>query len=155
MTAFADVTSTRVTPYDWQCQDVNSQRISDHARFDTAFVACLNAPNGAFVQGGKYRIAKTAQPTPPPTPVPVLGTATFTWGTPTTNTDGSPLTNLVGYRVLFGNSPTNLNQSLGVGLVTRYVASNLTPGTYCFAAIALSPTEQGDPSDPVVCKVIA
>jgi hypothetical protein len=68
--ALSQVQSTRVSDADWQCQDESGKRISDHQRFDTAFVACLNAPNGAYVQGGRYRINK-GQPTPPAPPSPV------------------------------------------------------------------------------------
>lgn len=58
--ALAQVSSTRTTSYDWQCQDASGARISDHQREGTAIVACVNAPNGAYVQGGRYRITKNA-----------------------------------------------------------------------------------------------
>jgi hypothetical protein len=68
------------------------------------------------------------------------GSATLTWTPPTANTDGSPLTNLAGYRVYWGTSlgdypnSTTLNNP---GL-TSYVVSNLTPGTWYFVATALN-----------------
>lgn len=37
--------------------------------------------------------------------------ATVTWGAPTTNTDGTPYTDPGGYRVLYGRSVDNLDQS--------------------------------------------
>lgn len=93
--AMSQVTSTRVSDADWQCQDESGKRISDHQRFDTAFVACLNAPNGAFVQGGRYRINK-GQPTPPP-PVDtdndgVPDSADKCPTVPSTEPDGCPAT---------------------------------------------------------------
>src|SRR6185436_12613893 len=39
------------------------------------------------------------------------GTATVNWTAPTTNTDGSALTNLTGFKVVYGNSSTSLNQT--------------------------------------------
>lgn len=53
---------TRVTTYDWQCQDASGNRISDHQRSDLALIACINASNGAQVQGGRYRINRQATP---------------------------------------------------------------------------------------------
>jgi hypothetical protein len=68
------------------------------------------------------------------------GSATLSWVPPTTNADGSPLTNLAGYRVYWGTSlgdypnTTTLNNA---GL-TSYVVGNLTPGTWYFVATALN-----------------
>jgi hypothetical protein len=68
------------------------------------------------------------------------GSATLTWTPPTTNIDGSPLTNLAGYRVYWGtslgdypNSTTLSNPGL-----TSYVVTNLTPGTWYFVATAVN-----------------
>lgn len=60
----ADVTSTRDTPYDFQTQTAAGLPITNHTRFDTAFVACLNNPACAFVQGGRYRVNRGVVPTP-------------------------------------------------------------------------------------------
>ncbi len=154
--ASAEVTSTRVGTFDWQCQDVNGVRISDHTRVDTAFIACLNAPAGAFVQGGRYRLTKTIPVVPVPTPVPPAPTniATLSWTAPTANTNGTPLTDLIGYKIVYGTSAAALNQSIAVGLVTSRVVADLTPGTWYFAVIAVSSTSESDRST-VVSKVIA
>ncbi len=66
------------------------------------------------------------------------GTATLTWVAPTTRTDGSPLTNLAGYRLRYGNSPGNYPNTINItnpGLTT-YVVSNLTSGTWHFVLAA-------------------
>ncbi|HEY9183125.1 MAG TPA: putative Ig domain-containing protein [Gammaproteobacteria bacterium] len=69
-----------------------------------------------------------------------VGSATLSWTPPTLNTDGSPLTNLSGYKVYWGtalgtypNSVTLNNPGL-----TSYVVDNLVPGTYYFVATALT-----------------
>jgi hypothetical protein len=69
-----------------------------------------------------------------------VGSATLTWTPPTTNTDGSPLNNLAGYKVYWGtslgsypNSTTLSNPGL-----TSYVVTNLAPGTYYFVATAFN-----------------
>jgi hypothetical protein len=69
-----------------------------------------------------------------------VGSATLTWTPPTTNTDGSPLTNLAGYRIYWGPSPGNYPNSTTLNNpgLTSYVVGNLVPGTYFFVATALS-----------------
>jgi hypothetical protein len=62
--------------------------------------------------------------------------ATLSWVAPTQNTDGSALTDLAGYRIVYGTSRNLLTQSITVNSVgiTAYVISNLSPGsTYYFA----------------------
>jgi hypothetical protein len=66
------------------------------------------------------------------------GSATLSWTPPTLNTDGSPLTNLAGYRVYWGPAAGNYPNSVtlsNAGL-TSYVVSNLAPGTYHFVVAA-------------------
>jgi hypothetical protein len=66
------------------------------------------------------------------------GSATLSWLPPTTNTDGSALTNLAGYKIYWGSSQGNYPNSTTLtnpGL-TSYVISTLSPGTYYFAATA-------------------
>lgn len=70
------------------------------------------------------------------------GTATLSWQAPTQNTDGSALTNLAGYMIEYGTSPSALSQTIKVanpGLVT-YVISNLSPGTWYFGTLAYTTT---------------
>jgi hypothetical protein len=66
----------------------------------------------------------------------------LSWTPPTTNTDGSPLTNLAGYRVYWGTTAGTYPNSVtlnNAGL-TSYVVSSLAPGTYHFAVSAMSST---------------
>ena len=68
------------------------------------------------------------------------GSATLSWLPPTTNTDGTPLTNLAGYKIYWGTAPGNYTSSVTImnpGLAT-YVVGNLTPNTYYFAVTALN-----------------
>ncbi len=63
------------------------------------------------------------------------GTVQLSWYPPATNTDGSPLTDLAGYRVYYGTTSRDYNNYIDVGNVTTYQISNLTDGqTYYFAA---------------------
>lgn len=131
--AHAQVTSTRTTAYDFQCQDAAGAKISDHTRFDTAFVACLNAPNGVYVQGGRYRITKAT--------VPDSGTANLSWTAPTQNTDGTSA-QITGYRIVYGRAPDALSEAVQVGNVTSYTVTNLASGVWYFGIVALAGTAQ-------------
>jgi hypothetical protein len=68
------------------------------------------------------------------------GSATLSWTPPTTNTDGTPLTNLAGYRIYWGTTDGSYPSSVtltNAGL-TSYVVTDLVPGTYFFVATAVN-----------------
>ena len=74
------------------------------------------------------------------------GSATVNWTPPTTNTDGSSLTNLAGYHIYYGTSSSNLSQSATAGAgVSSYMIDNLSPGTWYFGV--KSYTSDGTESD--------
>ncbi len=84
------------------------------------------------------------------------GSATLSWTPPTTNTDGSPLTNLAGYRVRWGPAAGNYPSSVtlnNAGL-TSYVVGSLVPGTYYFVVTALSSTGVESQFSNVASKTI-
>jgi len=61
---------------------------------------------------------------------------------PTENSDGSVLTNLAGYTVYYGTSPSNLTESVKItnpGL-SAYTMASLPSGTWYFAVTAYSST---------------
>jgi hypothetical protein len=60
------------------------------------------------------------------------------WQPPTQNTDGSPITNLAGYKVHYGTTSGDYTQTVAVNNagLTRYVLDNLKSGTYYFAITA-------------------
>ena len=59
------------------------------------------------------------------------------WDAPTTNADGTPLTDLAGYKVYFGTASRSYGAPINIGNVTTYTVTGLTPGiTYYFAATA-------------------
>jgi Fibronectin type III domain len=62
-------------------------------------------------------------------------TVTLNWQAPTENSDGSPLTDLSGYKIYYGSTAGNYSSNIPVpnpGLTT-YVVENLAPGRYYFA----------------------
>lgn len=61
----------------------------------------------------------------------------LSWDAPTTNADGTPLTDLAGYRVYYGTATGVYGTVIDVGNISCYVVSGLTVGlTYYFAATA-------------------
>jgi hypothetical protein len=64
-----------------------------------------------------------------------VGQATLSWMAPDENTDGTPLTNLAGYRIYYGTVADVLDQVIDIPSVgvTTYVVENLTAGTYYFS----------------------
>ena len=86
----------------------------------------------------------TGSAPPAPTPVPPQqsspGAATVEWVAPQTATDGSPLTNLAGYRIYYGTDVTQMTQRIEVanpGVLT-YMIEGLSPATYYFAVTAVN-----------------
>ncbi|HKE94046.1 MAG TPA: putative Ig domain-containing protein, partial [Povalibacter sp.] len=85
-----------------------------------------------------------------------LGSASLSWSAPTQNTDGSTLTNLAGYRIVYGTSATALTQTLEVSnpSVTTYVIEGLAPATYYFAVRAYTSNGGESVNSNVASKVI-
>jgi len=68
------------------------------------------------------------------------GTATLSWTPPTSNSDGTTLTNLAGFQVRYGRTAGNLDQTIRVDnpSINRYVVENLATGTWHFAVVAVN-----------------
>ncbi|HEU4486796.1 MAG TPA: putative Ig domain-containing protein [Povalibacter sp.] len=68
------------------------------------------------------------------------GSATLSWTPPTTNTDGSSLTNLSGYRIYYGTSSSSLNKTVQITnpSISTYVIDDLSAATWYFAVKAVA-----------------
>ena len=68
----------------------------------------------------------------------VAGRATLSWDAPLARVDGSPLTNLAGFKLYYGTSAGNLAIVIDVANpgARNWVIDNLTVGTWFFAASA-------------------
>jgi len=76
---------------------------------------------------------------------------------PTQNTDGSTLTDLAGFEVLYGRSPDNLDQKVtltNAGL-SSYMVENLTTGTWYFTVVALNSAGVSSPLSNLASKTIS
>lgn len=85
------------------------------------------------------------------------GSVTLIWQPPAKNTDGSPLVDLAGYRIVYGTAPDRLDSYIDVYNpgVSSYVIENLTKTTWYFAVIAVN--KAGALSEPsnTVSKLIS
>ena len=89
-------------------------------------------------------------------PSSAVGAATVSWEAPTTNTDGSPLMDLTGYRIYYGSSPENLGHSVQINTIglQTYVIDDLQAGTWYFAVMAVASNGTESSLSTVVAKTI-
>ncbi|MFQ6007287.1 MAG: putative Ig domain-containing protein, partial [Woeseia sp.] len=67
------------------------------------------------------------------------GTATLSWTAPTQRTDNTPLTNLAGFNIYYGQTSGDYANLIAVRNpgITTYVVDNLSAGTWYFVVTAL------------------
>lgn len=84
------------------------------------------------------------------------GSATVTWTAPTTYTDGTALTDLAGYHVYYGTSPSSLTQVIDVANAgaTSDTISNLASATWYFAVTAYTTSGLESALSSVVSKAV-
>jgi hypothetical protein len=89
-------------------------------------------------------------------PAPVLGSATLSWTPPVTNSDGTLLVDLQGFRVLYGADPNQLNERLELPspALTTVRIEDLPPGTYYFIVKAYNSAALESDASAVVWKTI-
>ena len=103
----------------------------------------------------------TASPatTPMTTPstAPATGRASLSWGSPGQNTDGTALTDLVGYRIYYGSTASDLSQVAQVTdpLATSFTVTDLVSGTWYFALTAVNSEGVESERSAVASKVVA
>jgi hypothetical protein len=82
--------------------------------------------------------------------------ADLSWTAPTTNTNGTALTDLAGYIILYGTSPGSLTETVNLSNpgTTDYVVQNLTSGTWYFAIESYTNSGAVSSLSSVVSKTI-
>ena len=85
------------------------------------------------------------------------GAVSLAWDVPTTNADGSPLTDLAGYEIHIGTSPETYSEVVRVGRVTSHTLYNLSPGqTYFFGVTAYDwSLNESEFSNEVIATIIS
>ena len=84
------------------------------------------------------------------------GSATLQWTDPSDFTDGAPLTDLAGYRLYYGTSPSGLSSvvQLPGASLSSYTITNLVPATWYFAVTAYTTTGAESPMSEIVSKIV-
>lgn len=83
-------------------------------------------------------------------------TAILEWTAPTQNTDGTPLTNLAGYKIQWGTSAGALTNTftLAQPAATTYTVTGLTPATWFFGIRAYNTANVESALTPAVSKTV-
>jgi hypothetical protein len=78
-----------------------------------------------------------------PFDITAVTTATLSWQAPSTNMDGSELTDLAGYILYVGPSSGIYIRTIDVGSLLTYTLTDLAPGShyFCVSAVDLSGNE--------------
>jgi hypothetical protein len=97
----------------------------------------VGSPIAAVTAGAGASPSVPTAATPTPT---VQGWAALSWDTPLQNDDGSPLTDLAGFRIYYGTSATNLSQVAQINQpsATSFTVNDLNAGTWYFALTAVN-----------------
>ena len=84
------------------------------------------------------------------------GSAVLNLTAPTQNTNGSALTDLAGFRIYYGTSPSNLTQltQLPGSTITSYTVNSLASGTWYFGATAYTTTGMESALSAIASKTI-
>jgi hypothetical protein len=84
------------------------------------------------------------------------GSTTVSWTPPTTNSDGSALRDLAGFKVAYGTSPSALTQTALANDITQtsYTVQSLTPGTWYFVVRAFNTKQLESIDSNVVQKSV-
>jgi len=84
------------------------------------------------------------------------GSATLSWIPPTTNANGTTLTNLAGYYVHYGTNAASLADTITIANpgISTYVISNLSPGTWFFSVTAFNSSKVDSNFSNIVNKMI-
>jgi len=83
-----------------------------------------------------------------------INSTTLAWDASTTNADGTPLTDLAGYKVYYGNSSGSYTVSVDVGNLTGAIISNLESGIWCFAVTAYDTSGNESEYSDEACKTV-
>ena len=82
------------------------------------------------------------------------GSITLSWDAPTLNIDGSPIHDLGGYKIYYGQGPANYTVTVDIGNSTSAVLSDLTSGTWCFASTSYDNSGHESSYSNEVCTTV-
>jgi hypothetical protein len=129
------LTFSITNPPAWATFDTATGRLSG-----TPGAGHVGATSGIVIRVSDGTLSASLAPFALTVQAVATGSATISWTPPTTNTDGSPLTNLSGYRVYWGTTAGSYpnSETLPSPGLTSHVVTSLVPGTYFFVVTAVN-----------------
>jgi hypothetical protein len=82
------------------------------------------------------------------------GSIALAWDAATTYSDGSPITDLAGYKLYYGTTAGSYTSSVDVGNVTTYTLTQLPAGTYYVVVTVRNTSGSESPHSNQVSKTI-
>jgi predicted phage tail protein len=112
---------------------------------------CTNAFFGNDPLDGTVKECQMQSPAPGAT-----GSAAISWSMPTSNADGTALTDIAGYRVFYGTNPGSLSNVVNVAGAssTSTSVTGLAAGTYYFAVATVNSSGVQSVASNVASKVV-
>jgi hypothetical protein len=107
---------------------------SQTGAYDGIVISASNGTATSALPAFNVSVTKTTTST--------TGSVTIDWVAPTKNTNGSALTDLAGFRIYYGTSPSSLTQLVQVSSSTQTTTTigNLAAGTWYFGGVAYTTT---------------
>jgi len=107
------------------------------------------------IDGGTTSPTTDPTPTTPP-PTAAAGSITLSWVAPATNADGTPVSDLAGYRVYYGNASGNYSDNVTVSSPSTLTTtiSNLPANTYYVVVRAFNTVNMESQASMEVSKTI-
>jgi hypothetical protein len=122
---------------------------SDEGTSGSITISASNGSNSASLNPFTIKVNAPSSST-------TSGSAILSWLAPTTNADGSALTDLAGFHIYFGTNQNSLNQTVDVNSPTEtsYVINGLAQGTYYFSIVAYNSAGVDSNDSNMVSKTI-
>jgi YVTN family beta-propeller protein len=120
--------------------------------YDNKIIYSENSAGSWYSWSGKAWKATDAPANVAATP----GSAKLSWNAPTKNTNGTPLKDLAGYTIYYGNFKTALTRTIKVAdaRATSYEVSKLRSGTYYFTVAAYATDGKQSAQSSMASKTI-
>jgi len=135
----------------WAAFDTGTGRLSG-----TPLTSDVGVYAGISITASDGRSSATMSPFSVTVEPDTAASVELAWDAPTTNTDGSRLADLAGYRLRYGRSADALNQVMEIRnpSVTSFEISGLTAGTWYFALRAYNVSGVESPLSNIASKTL-
>ena len=118
------------------CGDDESGASGIGATTSSTSTTSSTPPQTATDTGSTTTTSGSSTTTAPPTSTPTSSSVvTLGWVAPTQNSNGTPITDLAGYKIHYGTASQDYTQVVSITnpSLSRYVLDSLPSGTYYFA----------------------